>query len=136
MSQSSISELENGNRKNVSVAEVIVLARALNTAPLCLIYPGPYSDVVQVLPGVDAVELWAAQWFAGAFPGVTDNPANKDSDAYREAVAHLAAAGLQPDDSDGPEQQAKAYRANTRALAEARELAALRQQTRGVDQQV
>ena len=108
MSQSSISELENGNRKNVTVAEVVVLAKALDTAPLCLIYPGPYNDVIEVLPGVEGLELWAAQWFSGLFPALTD--------------------------SDEPE-QGDAYRRNTRALADARTIIELRQRS-GNSQQV
>lgn len=65
ISRTTISELENGKRKYVTVAELVVLARALNTAPLALIYPEPFEAAVEVLPGVSAPGSTALQWFAG-----------------------------------------------------------------------
>lgn len=65
VSRTTISELENGKRRYVTVAELVVLARALNTTPVALVYPGPYDDIIDVSPGSPALQLWAAQWFSG-----------------------------------------------------------------------
>ena len=60
-----ISDLENGRRRHVTTAELILLAAALNTSPVTLVYPGPYDAGANVLPKRDAVEFDAAQWFSG-----------------------------------------------------------------------
>jgi hypothetical protein len=63
-----IADLENGRRKYVTTAELIVLARALNTTPIALLYPDPLSDEsIKMLPisGVTASEAFALQWFSG-----------------------------------------------------------------------
>ena len=68
ISRTTISELESddGRRKHVTTAELCVLAAALNTAPIALLYPGPYGQQVEVLPGVDwPQQIQAVQWFSG-----------------------------------------------------------------------
>ena len=60
-----INELENGRRTHVTTAELCVLAAALDTAPVALLYPGPYDAPVDVLPEVRVTELDAVQWFSG-----------------------------------------------------------------------
>lgn len=61
-----IAKLDSGHRGSVlSVAELIVIAAALNTAPVNLVYPGPYDEAVEVLPGRDVFGFEAAQWFSG-----------------------------------------------------------------------
>lgn len=70
-----ISDLENGRRRYVTTAELIVLARALNTAPIALMYPFPYyqEGKIQILPipegkqGRDLDKIVAVQWFTGEF---------------------------------------------------------------------
>ena len=59
-----IADLENGRRKYVTVAELIVLARALNTAPIALLYPDPCAEV-EMLPGYTSDGPSALQWFSG-----------------------------------------------------------------------
>lgn len=44
VSRTTISDLENGRRRYVTTAELVVLALALDTAPIALMYPGPYFD--------------------------------------------------------------------------------------------
>ncbi len=62
-----ISDIEVGRRRYVTTAELIVLAAALNTSPVCLVYPGPYDTVVEVIPNSeDRPEYAAAEWFSGA----------------------------------------------------------------------
>jgi hypothetical protein len=66
-----ISDLEVGRRRYVTLAELVVLALALDTAPVSLIYPAPYWDRIEPFPtpeGAEALEvskLWSAQWFSG-----------------------------------------------------------------------
>ena len=75
VTRSVISDLEIGRRRYVTTAELIVLALALDTAPIALMYPAPYLDKIQALPARDggrARELetiLAVQWFSG-LPGL------------------------------------------------------------------
>ena len=65
VSRSVISDLENGRRRYVTTAELVILAAALNTSPVVLIYPGPYDIHVELAPGLRVIEFDAAQWFSG-----------------------------------------------------------------------
>lgn len=66
-----ISDLEVGRRRYVTTAELIILARALDTAPLALLYPAPYQEVIQILPAPEGGQkhelekILAVQWFSG-----------------------------------------------------------------------
>lgn len=64
ISRPTISELETGKRKTVTVQELLVLAHALNTSPAALVYPGPYDQKTEALPGRMVTEHGAAQWFS------------------------------------------------------------------------
>src|ERR1700734_3032138 len=69
-----IADLENGRRKYVTIAELIVLAAALNTAPIALLYPPPLFDTeVEVLPGVKVNKLAAMQEFSSDYAGRTES---------------------------------------------------------------
>lgn len=61
-----ISNLENGRRRDVSVADVLVLAEALGVAPAALVFPAGYAAKAEYLPGRTSAPLEAADWFAGA----------------------------------------------------------------------
>lgn len=65
LSRTTISELENGKRKDISVAEITVLARALAVSPLQLIYPDLAHGPVDVLPGRTVSSAEAMLWFSG-----------------------------------------------------------------------
>jgi len=60
-----ISDIETGRRKYVTVTELMVLARALNTTPIALLYPDPCDDEIEMLPGVRTSGPYAPQWFSG-----------------------------------------------------------------------
>ncbi|BCI84164.1 hypothetical protein MTY66_57890 [Mycolicibacterium sp. TY66] len=60
-----ISDLEVGRRRYVTTAELIVLAQALDTAPISLLYPGPYEEEVEALPGDSFDQLTAVAQFCG-----------------------------------------------------------------------
>lgn len=78
-----IAKLDSGHRGDVlSVPELIVLAAALNTAPVALLYPNPsdeLSNVVQVLPAVETTGFEAVQWFSGLRHGFTDTADGRSS---------------------------------------------------------
>lgn len=65
MTRQAITDLENGRRRFVTTAELVILAVALNTAPVVLVYPGPYRKSVEIVPGLKRPELVAAEWFSG-----------------------------------------------------------------------
>ncbi|MFD4320146.1 helix-turn-helix domain-containing protein [Streptomyces sp. NPDC058548] len=60
-----ISNIENGRRTNVSVAEVLVIARALGQPPGALVFPAGYVDEVEYLPGKKTDPLVALDWWSG-----------------------------------------------------------------------
>lgn len=66
-----IADLENGRRRYVTTAELLIFAQALRMTPVALLYPGPYDLSIQLLPQVRTSEIWAAQWFSGLMDGQT-----------------------------------------------------------------
>jgi transcriptional regulator with XRE-family HTH domain len=63
-----ISKLEKGLRQTITVDEVLVLAAALEVAPLLLLFPVGAEETVEVLPGVAVPVFPAARWFTGEQP--------------------------------------------------------------------
>ncbi|WP_167542656.1 helix-turn-helix domain-containing protein [Mycobacterium europaeum] len=86
--RATISEIERGSRRTITVAELLILARALNTSPTNLMYPDPQDDdptqVVEVLPDVRVTEFQAAQWFSGHRHGFTDTKDGAESRRLRD----------------------------------------------------
>ncbi|RAJ61707.1 helix-turn-helix protein [Streptomyces sp. Amel2xB2] len=60
-----ISNLENGRRTSVSVAELLVLAAALDVPPAALVFPVGYAESTEALPGAMTPPFEAVRWFAG-----------------------------------------------------------------------
>ncbi|WP_329446581.1 helix-turn-helix transcriptional regulator [Streptomyces canus] len=60
-----ISNIENGRRTNVSVAEVLVFARALGQPPAALVFPAGYVSEVEYLPSKTSDPLEAEDWWSG-----------------------------------------------------------------------
>ncbi|WP_197382842.1 hypothetical protein [Mycolicibacterium mengxianglii] len=86
VSRSVISDLETGRRRYLTTVELAVMAAALNTSPVALVYPNPSDDLlnlVEVLPGVQATGFQAAQWFSGERPGFTDSVAGSEAARVR-----------------------------------------------------
>ncbi|WP_198359130.1 helix-turn-helix domain-containing protein [Streptomyces fildesensis] len=66
-----ITNLENGRRHSVDLAEFLVLARVLGIPPIILLYPLGTAGTVEVMPG-EEVSTWdAAAWFTGEEPIAT-----------------------------------------------------------------
>ncbi|MEU3528595.1 helix-turn-helix transcriptional regulator [Streptomyces sp. NPDC038707] len=55
-----IANMESGRRANLPLVDVMVLAAALETYPVCLIFPVGYVDRTQELPFQDLVPTWDA----------------------------------------------------------------------------
>ncbi|HZF90230.1 helix-turn-helix transcriptional regulator [Streptomyces sp.] len=61
-----IANMESGRRANLPLVDVLVLAEALRTYPICLLYPVGYVDRVQRLPLQHSEPTWdAMRWFTG-----------------------------------------------------------------------
>ncbi|MFJ1667309.1 helix-turn-helix domain-containing protein [Streptomyces bottropensis] len=88
LTQAALTNIETGRpdksgkrRRDVSVEELLVLARALETSPLLMMFPIGHQEEVEVLPG-QSVDTWAGlRWFTGQsrFPTDTvDHPMVED----------------------------------------------------------
>src|SRR5579859_4465696 len=60
-----LSNLENGRRESVSIAELLVLAAALGVSPILLIAPLGRKPDIEILPGRVLLVPDAAWWFTG-----------------------------------------------------------------------
>ncbi|CAM60322.1 MULTISPECIES: DNA-binding protein [Mycobacteroides] len=64
-----ISKLDSGHRGSVlGVAELVVLAAALDMPPVALLYPALPDGEVDLLPGEPVRSLNAVEWFSGHTP--------------------------------------------------------------------
>jgi transcriptional regulator with XRE-family HTH domain len=71
VSRSQIANYESGRKQGLDVAELLVLAAALNVPPGLLLFPGyPLGDV-EFLPGRTAEAVNAVDWFSGDRPLAT-----------------------------------------------------------------
>lgn len=80
VSRSVIADLENGRRRYVTTAELVILAVALNTTPIALMYPGPYRETIQAMPNLEVPGIWAVQWFSGKIHTTSDRPFADDGE--------------------------------------------------------
>lgn len=64
VTRAQIANYETGRKQTLDIAELLVLAAALDTSPVSLVYPGPYDEAVAVLPVMKISELQAAQWMS------------------------------------------------------------------------
>lgn len=85
-----LSNLENGRRHTVSLAELYVLAEALEVPALMLLFPLGRADAVEVLPGVEMTPWEALQW-AERGPVDSDSPTNGPVHLFREHQEGVAA---------------------------------------------
>ncbi|MEU6033931.1 helix-turn-helix transcriptional regulator [Actinomadura sp. NPDC047616] len=68
LTRSALANLESGRRPTIAVAELLILARALNVPPVLLVFPVGRLDTVEPAPGTEAPAWDAAKWFGGAAP--------------------------------------------------------------------
>lgn len=65
VSRTTISEIENGKRRDITLSEITVIARALAVSPVQLIYPDLAHGPVEVLPNAIVNSAQAVRWFSG-----------------------------------------------------------------------
>lgn len=65
LDRSVIAKLEKGIRQTVSVADLLVLAKALDLPPLALVFPVGYEEEVEVLPGRVEHPVTGLRWASG-----------------------------------------------------------------------
>lgn len=65
ISRALIADIELGRRRYVTVAELTVLAMALETSPVALVYPPPYDETVSFMPGLEVTKRVAVELFCG-----------------------------------------------------------------------
>lgn len=87
-----LSNLENGRRENVSIAEILVLSAALKITPASLIFPVGYTSEAEPLPGVQAHPLDAVFWFSGESDRLMGHRADQEADASGGARVEIVAA--------------------------------------------
>lgn len=68
IARSVLANFESGRRPTLSVAELLVLAKALGAPPATLLFPPGRSELVEVLPGRELRAWDALQWCAGEKP--------------------------------------------------------------------
>jgi hypothetical protein len=79
VSRSTISEIETGRRKSITVADLILLAWALRVPPIRLLYPKLPDGPVEVVPGRSEPSIRAATWFSGEEPFISYIGAKADA---------------------------------------------------------
>lgn len=109
LSRAVISDLETGRKKTLDVSELIVLAAALETSPVNLVFPGAYGAEIDPIPGVKLSQYEWAQWFSGL--------------SYWVIVRSQAGS---KDDSRNKVTYATAWRRHTATLRKVRDLEAAR----------
>ncbi|WP_167327112.1 DNA-binding protein [Rhodococcoides fascians] len=79
-----IARLDSGHRGSVlSVAEVIVIAAALETSPMALLYPNVPDGPVELLPTEAMPSIDAVQWFSGEKRITRESLSDTARGAYR-----------------------------------------------------
>jgi len=94
-----IANMESGRRASLPLVDVMVLAAALETYPVCLIFPVGYVDQTQELPFQDLVPTWDA---LRRFTGEQEVPANDaglvPDFEHHASLVHTALAALEEED--------------------------------------
>jgi transcriptional regulator with XRE-family HTH domain len=87
VARATISNLEIGRRTSISVAELLVLAAALDIPPAALVFPVGYAEEVEALPGVLTPPYEAVRWFGGEEHSTAPQPS---ADGSSSPLRHLA----------------------------------------------
>jgi transcriptional regulator with XRE-family HTH domain len=87
ISRAQIANYESGRKKNLDVAELLIIAAALDVSPVVLLYPELPDGDVEVIPG-RPTNSWAAYlWAAGMAPSFMDPSTSSRGDQLIDAVS-------------------------------------------------
>jgi transcriptional regulator with XRE-family HTH domain len=81
-----IANLENGRRETLSIAELLILAAALDVPPIMLIAAVGHEAHVQILPGVEETTWRARGWILGALAPSYNNFSPRSWQQGRRAI--------------------------------------------------
>ena len=65
ISRAQIANYESGRKKNLDIAELLILAAALGVPPLVLLYPDLPDGIVEIIPGQPVSSMTAYMWATG-----------------------------------------------------------------------
>lgn len=65
ISRATLADLENGRRVTFTVPELLVLSRALDVAPVLLLFPLGIEGTAEIAPGLSLPTWDAVKWFSG-----------------------------------------------------------------------
>jgi transcriptional regulator with XRE-family HTH domain len=65
VTRNTLTNYENGRKQSLDVAELMVLAMALEVPPIMLLYGGHPDDPIEVTPGHTIPTVGALAWFSG-----------------------------------------------------------------------
>ncbi|MFD6968303.1 helix-turn-helix domain-containing protein [Streptomyces sp. NPDC059949] len=125
-----IANLESGRRANLPLVDVMILAAALYTSPICLIFPIGYVEETQELPFKHLVSTWdAMRMFTGEEPSHdSDSGLIPDFNRHASLVRTIEAAlreaeraGFAAETAASPAQREEAERKRDNYAAQAKE---------------
>lgn len=68
ITRAQIANYESGRKQSLDIAELVVIAAALDLSPAQLIFPGLVDGLVEVLPDRTITSASALEWFSGMGP--------------------------------------------------------------------
>lgn len=71
ISRAQIANYESGRKKNLDIAELLILAAALDVPPMVLLYPDLPAGQVEIIPGRIGTSWVAYLWATGIGPSLT-----------------------------------------------------------------
>ncbi|MDQ1018320.1 helix-turn-helix domain-containing protein [Streptomyces afghaniensis] len=124
-----IANMESGRRANLPLVDVMVLAAALETYPVCLIFPVGYVDETQELPFEDLIPTWdALRRFTGEEEVPGRDPGLVPDFEHHASLVQTAVAAL--------EEEEQARFAAKAATSRAQQEEAERKRTKYADQAI
>lgn len=72
--RSTIANIESGRKAAIAVQEIAVIARALGTSPISLLYDVESNELVEICPGLHRLPIEAVEWFSGMWPILQPDP--------------------------------------------------------------
>lgn len=72
ISRSTLANYESGRKRRLDIADLLIIATALDISPLELLFPGDLAAEVEILPGETTTTLGAISSFSGDPKSLTD----------------------------------------------------------------